>query len=178
MIKQKLKKLFRLWVYYTFTVLLLSSCVTEKQRQKICAGCKVISTDSVVYKTKEVLKDTFIYVDAPPVIQYIKNPCDSLGNLKDFEYTSYNNGVKNIVTAIGGVLVARCEVDSLKTRIQFLERTISEKNKSQQVREVTTNLLTGFQKFCIKFFWIICGLITIFVVYKIIRIYLKTTTTI
>lgn len=178
MIKQKLKKVWKLFLYYTFCMVLFSSCVTEKQRQRICAGCKTVSTDSVIYKTKEVLKDTFIYVDSPPVIQYIKNPCDSVGNLKDFEIIKYENGVKNIVSAIGGVLVSRCDVDSLKARIHFLERTVTDKTKSVQVKEVTTNLLTGFQKFCIKFFWIICGLFTIFVIYKIIRIYLKTTTTI
>lgn len=176
--KEKIKKFIRLWKYYTFICVVFSSCVTEKQRQRICAGCKTISTDSVIYKTKEVLKDTFIYIDSPPVIQYIKNPCDSLGKLKDFSYTSYNNGVKNVVSAIGGVLVARCEVDSLKARINYLERSIIEKNKSEKIKEVVTNILTPFQKFCIKFFWITVILSACYCIYKIIRIYLKSVTTI
>jgi len=138
--KKAVKKIFRLFMYYTFCIVLFSSCVTEKQRRKICAECKSLSVDSVSTDTKTILKDTIIYVSSDPLIQYVPRPCDSLGKLKPFDITKYNNGVKSVVKSIGGVLVVECKIDSLKAKISYLETTISTLNKSKEVKEITTNL--------------------------------------
>lgn len=172
--KKAINKIFRLFMYYTFCIVLFSSCVTEKQRRKICAECKSTSVDSVKTVFKETLKDTFIYVSSDPLIQYIKTPCDSLGKLKPFDITKYNNGVKSVVKSIGGVLVVECKIDSLKARTVFLERTIDTLNKSKEVKEITTNILTKFQRFCIWFFWGFVVSSLVYLVIKIVKIYLKT----
>lgn len=169
----KVKKIIRLGAYYLFSILFFVSCVTEKQRKRICSECKSVNSDSVIYKTKETVRDSFIFVSSKPVIQYIKNPCDSLGKLKEFDFVKYNNGVKNIVKSIGGVLVTICEIDSLKARCNFLERKVFEAKKTHEIKEITTNILTSFQKFCIKFFWSITLIVAFYCVYRIIRVYFK-----
>lgn len=168
-----LKKAFKLFVYYTFCIIFVCSCVTQKQRERICNGCKTVSIDSLKTFEKIVLKDTTIYVSSDPVIQYIQSPCDTLGKLKPFDIVKYNKGVKSIVKSIGGVLVVVCEVDSLKARIILLERSIEYYRGSVVVKENTTNILTPFQKFCIKFFWTFIGLLVLFCVYKIVRAYFR-----
>ena len=109
-----------------------------------------------------------------PVIQYIQSPCDSLGNLKPFISIKTNNGVNSAVKSVGNVIVADCNVDSLKSVIQILETTIKEKNNSVQVKEIATNVLNGFQRFCIKWFWATSVIILIYIIYRVLKIYFKT----
>lgn len=171
--KKAVKKIFRLFMYYTFCIVLFSSCVTEKQRRKICAECKSVSKDSISYKEKVTLKDTFIYVSGKPVIQIVESPCDTNGILKPFHKENYNNGVKSVVNSIGGVLVVECHVDSLKAKIQYLEREIVSLSNTKEVKQIVTNELNWFQKFCIKWFWITASIILVWCVYRLVKVYFK-----
>jgi len=171
--KAAMKKIFKLFMYYTFCVVLFSSCISEKKRREICAECKSVSNDSIVYREKISLKDTFIYVSGKPVIQIINNPCDTNGILKPFHKENYNNGVKSVVNSIGGVLVVECHVDSLKAKINYLERQILNASSKHEIKEIKTNYLTGFQSFCIKWFWINAALILLYIIFKILKTYFK-----
>jgi hypothetical protein len=108
------------------TLLLFNSCiVTEKQKQRFLANnCE--RKDSTVTITEEIYKykDTTVYITQQGEPIYITNPCDSLGRLKDIKATTNKGGIKGSVKTVGNSLVFTCETDSLKARINWLEREI------------------------------------------------------
>lgn len=108
------------------TLLIFNSCVvTEKQKQRFLANnCE--RKDSLVMITEEVYKykDTTVYITQPGEPIYLENPCDSLGNLKDVDVIKRKSGIKSGVKKVGNSLVFTCETDSLKARIQWLEKEL------------------------------------------------------
>lgn len=155
----------------------LFSCVTQKQRMKICNTCAV--KDSIVYKEKIVLKDTTIYTTTPGPIQYLENPCkdlcDSMGNLKKIDIVEKKNGIKSTVKSVGKSLVFHCEADSLKSVITLLEKTISEKSKLSEVKYIDCQKehKTRFDGFLFWFFWIVAPLLLIRFLWKYFKTYIK-----
>lgn len=96
-----------------FLVILLSSCLTQKQRDKVCKNCPVQIHDSIIEKLVEVP----IYM--PPIqgpILYVENPCskfcDSLGNLKPFYIEKEKDGIKTTVTS--NTITNSLEINSVK----------------------------------------------------------------
>jgi len=108
------------------TLLLFNSCVvTEKQKQRFLANnCE--RKDSLVTITEEIYKykDTTVYITQQGEPIYLVNPCDSLGNLKDVDVIKRKAGIKSGVKKVGNSLVFTCETDSLKARIQWLEKEL------------------------------------------------------
>ena len=108
------------------TLLLFNSCiVTEKQKQRFLSNnCE--RKDSLVTITEEVYKykDTTVYITQQGEPIYLVNPCDSLGNLKDVDGIKRKAGIKSGVKKVGNSLVFTCETDSLKARIQWLEKEL------------------------------------------------------
>ena len=164
---------------------IFSSCVlTKKQKNNFLAKyCE--RKDSIVYVKKDsiVFKDTTIYV--PTIVNtpiYLENPCkllcDSLGNLKPFIKTEKKNGLKSTVKSVGNVLVVECETDSLKARIQYLEHhTIDiEKSHTENTVQKPCELehRTKFDGFTWWWFWITAGILTLYILIKIGKTYLKT----
>jgi hypothetical protein len=163
----------------------MTQCVlTKKQKNNFLAKyCE--RKDSIVYVKKDsiVFKDTTIYV--PTIVNtpiYLENPCkllcDSLGNLKPFIKTEKKNGLKSTVKSVGNVLVVECETDSLKARIQYLEHhTIDiEKSHTENTVQKPCELehRTKFDGFTWWWFWITAGILTLWILIKLGKTYLKT----
>lgn len=165
----------------------MSSCITEKKRDKICASCPVVTEVKTVIKdsvwTKEVVKYDTSYISVPGPTVVIPGPCDKLcdknGKLKPFYSESTYNGIKTTIKAdtTKNELILDCKEDSLmivneeKTiEINHLKSQLTEVNKT---KEVKINELTWYQKFFIKTSYIFWLIIIIFTGYKIFRIYTK-----
>lgn len=138
----------------------LSSCITEKKRQKICLECPVKIEKEVHDSIIEKLKDTTIYITTQGPTQYLENPCknlcDSLGKLKPIKVEAKKNGIKSTIKTVGNSLVVECETDSLKAVIRGLKETIRIR-KEQEVKEVPVCHLehkTWFDELTFWWFWV------------------------
>lgn len=138
----------------------LSSCITEKKRQKICLECPVKIEKEVHDSIIEKLKDTTIYITTQGPTQYLENPCknlcDSLGKLKPIKVEAKKNGIKSTIKTVGNSLVVECETDSLKAVITGLKETIRIR-KEQEVKEVPVCHLehkTWFDELTFWWFWV------------------------
>ena len=130
-------------------IFLLTSCVTEKKRAKICATCPLVTEVKTIIKesihVKETIKHDTIYesIAGPTVV--IPGPCDKLcdgnGKLKKFYQESTKNGIKSKIytDTIKNTLINECNTDSL-LRVNT-EKTIEiERIKSElkNVKETVT----------------------------------------
>ena len=177
--KQVVNFLLTLLVLVTMTQCVL----TKKQKDNFLAKyCE--RKDSIVYIKKDsiVLKDTTIYV--PTVVNtpiYLENPCallcDSFGKLKPFTRTEKKNGLKSTIKSVGNVLVVECETDSLKAKIQYLEHHIIDIEKSHTENTVQKPCelehRTKFDGFTWWWFWITAGILTLWILIKLGKTYLK-----
>lgn len=96
------------------------SCVTQKKcNQKF--PLKVITKDSIVYRTNTIIKDSIIYVKVPIEVGTIEGNvnCDSLGAQMK-KVTIDNKRLKMTIEVINGKLIAvsTCKEDSLQAIIQ------------------------------------------------------------
>lgn len=118
---------------------LLSSCVTEKQRQRILSDCPTNSTETSSDSTwkKETVKYDSVFVEIVGPIRYFASPCatlcDSLGNIKTFKIETKKNGIKQTLQGVGNVLVQKCDIDSL-LRVNS-EKTTEINRLIQKVKE-------------------------------------------
>lgn len=116
-----------------FTLVLLSGCATKK----VTTNKTIVeqSTDTVmIEKIREVIK---------PVKEtiYIENPCDSLGNLKDFERVVQSQHGKITIKNEGGKIKADINLDSI---VAGIEREY--KSKMQSKSEVTEKVVVKEKK--------------------------------
>ena len=116
-----------------FTLLLLSSCATKK----VTTNKTIVeqTTDTVmIEKIREVIK---------PVKEtiYIENPCDSLGNLKDFERVVQSQHGKITIKNEGGKIKADINLDSI---VAGIEREY--KSKMQSKSETTEKVVIKEKK--------------------------------
>jgi hypothetical protein len=184
MILKKMKQVVNFLLTLLVLVTMTQCVLTKKQKNNFLAKyCE--RKDSIVYVKKDsiVFKDTTIYV--PTIVNtpiYLENPCkllcDSLGNLKPFIKTEKKNGLKSTVKSVGNVLVVECETDSLKARIQYLEHhTIDiEKSHTENTVQKPCELehRTKFDGFTWWWFWITAGILTLWILIKLGKTYLKT----
>lgn len=144
------------------SIVLYSSCVTQKQRIKICGTCPV----EVKEVLKEVLVDTVIYITEQGETKYLENPCadlcDSLGNLKPFERVIESEGRKVVIYTQGNKLAVRADVDSLEANVEVIHLTKTVV-KTVQGECVKTTLM----KVQGWFFWIVIAAIAVFVFIKV-----------
>lgn len=168
----KIKKFFRLAAYYLFSMLFIVSCVTEKQRQKICRSCSV--KDSTVIKETIKIKDTTIYVTQKGETVFLQSPCDSIGNIFFTPKVVKSNGIKTNISHIGNVLTVRCDVDSLKKVIQLQQKQIDRYTKINDIKYIPCkNERTSLDGFC-RWFSLICLIIILlYVIIKFIKSYFK-----
>jgi hypothetical protein len=170
--KEKIKKFFRLAAYYLFSMLFFASCVTEKQRQKICRNCSV--KDSTVYKETIKIKDTTIFITQKSEPIFLENICDSLGILNFKNKVFKSNGLKTTFKKVGSSLMISCEADSLKKIIQLKELQINNLSKSTKIIEIPCKdertSLDGFYKW---FSIIVICIILIYLIFKFIKSYFK-----
>lgn len=116
-----------------FTLVLLSGCATKK----VTTNKTIVeqTTDTImIEKIREVIK---------PVKEtiYIENPCDSLGNLKDFERVVQSQHGKITIKNEGGKIKADINLDSI---VAGIEREY--KSKMQGKSEVTEKVVVKEKK--------------------------------
>lgn len=142
-------------------VLILSSCITEKKRAKICQACalKTEVKDSIVERLIEVT------VYTPPTTGptlYLPSPCaslcDSLGNLKPFQIEKKHNGIKTTVktnTATNTLDISSNLEDSLKHTAKVTSKEVYRTKTEQFAPRCELRHVTSWLIFC-QWFTIIC----------------------
>jgi len=175
---------FKLLLIVTILVVLSSCVATKKQKNRFLAKyCERKDSISYVVKDSTVYKDTTIFI--PTIVNtpiYLENPCkllcDSLGNLKPFSKTSgKGSGLLSHVHTVGNSIVFDCRTDSLKARIQWLEKhqTVTTNSHTENTVQKLCELehRTKFDGFTWWWFWITAGLLCLWVLIKIGKTYLK-----
>lgn len=128
-------------------LIIFSSCVTERQRQRILKDCVTNSTSVKKDSTwqTQLLKHDTVYKSVPGPIRYFRSVCDSLcdenGKLKPFKSETKKNGIKQSLTTVGDALVQECDVDSLLQVNSELQTTIN--------HLITTNTETQVHENCL-----------------------------
>ena len=116
-----------------FTSMLLFSCAVKK----------VSTTKTVLEQTTDTVMIEKIREVIKPVKEtiYVENPCDSLGNLKDFERTITSQHGKIIIKNEGGKIKADINLDSIVAGIEK-----EYKSKMQSKSEVTEKIVVKEKK--------------------------------
>ncbi len=159
----------------TFTTILiltvLSSCITEKHRQRICNACAVTtnSKDSIY---EHVIHDTITFPPVEGPIQYLENPCkilcDSLGHLKPFIRIEKHNGITSTIESKDDNISFKCAADSLQRYIDHIQKDSYHKTDSAYEKRIPCeNERTRFDGFTFWWFWITLVLLILFIVIKI-----------
>lgn len=160
--------------------LIFTGCVTQKQRDKICATCATHTTikDSVSVIIKERLQQVFI---TDTFTYYLPNPCakmcDSLGNLKtNFkEVIISNKGTKETLSVVNHSLVLTEQIDSLK-RVISVRDTLIDRFVNTTI-EVPSHCklehVTWWDKLFIKLGQILSLVVILFLGFKAFKYYLK-----
>jgi hypothetical protein len=154
----------------------LFSCVTKKQRARICKECAGKDSVSVEYKERIVKHDTTIYTTIAGPVQWLENPCknlcDSLGNLKPFKVETKKNGLKSTIKSVGNSIQAECDADSLKQVITLLTKEIERTTFEKKVipSDCEKEHKTRWDGFTFWWFWITLGIIILFILLKRFKI--------
>lgn len=157
--------LFTVAVIYTL-IFLFTSCVTQKQRERILKDCPVNSFEKSKDSTwtKETVKIDTFYLSREGAIRYLPSPCatlcDSLGNLKPIKIVTKKNGVKQVLESQGNTLVQRCDIDSLMQVNSTLTKEVNRLIEKEKETQVHSNCkLEHLSKF--DSFFIITGRISL-----------------
>ena len=108
-----------------------------------CATKKVSTTKTVLEQTTDTILIEKIREVIKPVKEtiYIENPCDSLGNLKDFERVVQSQHGKITIKNDGGKIKADINLDSIVAGIEK-----EYKSKIQSKSEVTEKIVIKEKK--------------------------------
>jgi hypothetical protein len=140
-------------------VFIFSSCVTEKQRAKICNSCAVkeFKKDSIIEK---IVTIPIPIKGEPGPIQYLENPCknlcDSLGRLKPFILNKSKNGVNQNIKTIGNSIVIASDKKDTTLNIPVKQKETFHNESKSEVKYVKCDLehRTKFDGFTFWWFWI------------------------
>jgi len=135
-------------------LLCLASCVTEKQRAKICQTCALKSEvrDSIVERLIEVpvytapIAGPTLYLPSP-----CANLCDSLGNLKPFEIENKHNGIKTTVKTnvkANTLDIVSSLEDSIKHTAKVPQREVFRSKTEQFAARCEKKHVTNWLIFC------------------------------
>jgi hypothetical protein len=113
---------------YLIILLLLSSCVTQKQRTKICNECKIVE----IYKDSIYLKDTVVKIESDSASYEALLECDSLGNVRILEFNIVNGKYIALQTSLkNNRFKTTAKTDTIQIHVpgvkQFVYRTKIEK---------------------------------------------------
>lgn len=162
-----MKKLILLLI----SAVLITSCITEKKRLKICNTCASVSSrhDSIVYK-----RDT-VKIELPgkpgPVV-FLENPCkllcDSLNHLKNVNINTVKNGQNLHISTQGGGLNISTETKDTLAEVPVMNKETyhEQKDVEQKFIECKRDHRTDFDGFCRMFFWIIAPLLVLYGVFR------------
>lgn len=154
------------WVLFIVTMIWLI-CITT--------GCGVLKNhylqkycqnkDSISENTTILYKDTAIYITSPKETIIVNNPCDTLIHIYKKQ-----NGLKMAVNSVKGKITFTCEADSLKAVIKSLQ--ISKQKYQLKTIEKKVNELTKWQSFLIVSAYIFFSVLFIYLIIRVIRLYL------
>jgi hypothetical protein len=131
-------------------IILFTSCVTQKQRDKICTTCTLKSskTDSTTVTIKEVIKEVIVH---DSISYQVANPCDAmcdsimqLRNNFSEEITSERgskiklyakNGKLHIKEDLTGVKTIAVVSDTLVKKTELITKETAPKCEKQHVTE-------------------------------------------
>lgn len=115
------------------SLLVLTSCLTEKKRQEICSACPVVIKDSIREVIKTTSFDTTLFISTlgkDIMFDYSGDCCSVMDSLfaqmgrSDGTITAVDNGIKSSIFKKDKKIVFRCEADSLRAIIKGLRTTI------------------------------------------------------
>ena len=116
---------------YIYLILILSftSCVTKKQRARICNECKTTTTEYV--RDSIYLKDTVVTIESDTAVLDALLECDSLGNVRVVEITSLQGDILKLETQIKNNMIKTvAKTDTVKvfvkgnTEIRYREKIV------------------------------------------------------
>lgn len=144
------------------SLVILSSCVTQKKREKICRTCTIKEVTTVdTVRTEVVRVDTLIFTTENPC----KEMCDSIGNLKPFSRDIKNDKGKVVVLYSKANNLHVKEEDKVRIETKTIYKNISKEVPSRCEKEHITKwksflIVSGY------IFWII---LVLFVGYKAVK---------
>lgn len=150
----------------------LTSCVTEKQRLKICNSCPVKKEryDSIVEKILEVP----VYLPGKPgPTVYMENPCkllcDSLGNLKKgVNIIAEKNGQTLHINSQGNGLNITSATKDTTVKAPVKQKEVYNKSHDESVKYIPCdNERTAFDGFTRWFFYIIAPILALWLAWKV-----------
>lgn len=164
-------------------ITIFSSCVTQKQRERILKDCPVSSTEKSSDSTskKETIKHDSVFISVPGPIRYFPSPCetmcDSLGNLKPFKVETKKNGIKQTLQSVGNVLIQKCDIDSLlqinKEKTIEINRLIKKEKETQVHENCKLDHKTDIDVFFIMSAKIIYLILIIYLLWRLLKVWLK-----
>ena len=106
---------------------MISGCVTEKKRAKICANCpiKEVRTDSTIYKEYWTFRDSILNVLPDSAqIEYIVSPCPD-GTIPPIKETYKKEGRKTTIKGkvSGGKISIAANVGTEQLKFELREKT-------------------------------------------------------
>ena len=155
------------------SVALLSSCITQNRRARICAECPVnsITKDSIVF----VKRDTTIYITHREVEYRDTIICDPSGKVNDLRKVVAGGGVKATISIKNNKIKVVCETDSLYQVIRGLISERSQWSRTSSVKVVKVcekEHKTAFDGFTFWWFIITAGVLVLKFGWKYLKSYL------
>ena len=148
-----------------------SSCTAYKA--KICLTCatNTIIKDTVMFKETVKMDTLYKYVEGATI--YKTSPCDSLGRLKPFTLIEKKHSIKTSLSSVGGVLVARCDIDSLLEVNRIITKEINRLHSvTKEVPQCFKDHKTSWSIFFEMSGKILLTLLSIYVIYRGVKFYL------
>lgn len=103
-------------LFLLFAVLMISSCVTTKQRIKICNECKTHTTEYI--RDSIYIKDTVVNVQSDSSYVEALLECDSLGNVRLKELTGLQGKLIKLETSLkNNKFKAKAKTDTIKVYV-------------------------------------------------------------
>jgi len=127
--------------------LILTSCLTQKQRDKVCASCPVSIKDSIREVIKITSFDTALYLSRRGkdlMFDLSGDCCSTMDSLfaqmsrNNGTITATSNGIKSSIFKKDKKIVFRCEADSLKEVIKGL-RTVIDRSRVRIETKIVTD---------------------------------------
>lgn len=126
-------------------IILFTSCLTQKQRDKVCASCPIVIKDSIREVIKTTSFDTTLFISTlgkDLQFDYTSSCCQVMDSLfaqmgrSNGTITAVDNGIKSSIFKRDKKIVFRCEADSLKEVIKGLRTTIEKYETKTETRIV------------------------------------------
>lgn len=136
---------------------LLASCVTQKQKDKICATCQHADSVRIVKKDTIIYRDTAVYLSMHG--DTVTIPCPEI--VKPIDIVKIHNGIRTEVKSVGKSVECICSDDSLKLIISKIRADhyaeIDNERNEKYLIQCDKRHHTGWDSFGNWCAWILIG---------------------